>query len=208
MADDRHDLARSNRFAGAEDRRDTNRYPAAYRIARLKRGSDVGLAHVRNVSDGGMMVHTDMALAPDEKVEIMLSANMLMAGRIVWSERGRYGVAFLETQDAEEIVAALMHEQKAESYRAQRLPVDAEAILATSSQAYPIDLIDISANGAGFRTTHSLEAGQIVELLLPGDDVRRTAVIRWSKGDRGGLWFSIPLDRNALALVRGKGRTH
>lgn len=208
MAMDRNDHARPCNFAGTQDRRADRRYPAACRIARLKRGTNIGLAQIRNISDSGMMLATDMTLGPGDAIEVILSADMILAGKIVWAHHDRRGVAFVDAQNAEEILAILMHEEKLETHRAQRLPIDAEAVLLTRHQAYAIDLVDISANGAGFRTSHKLEAGQVVELLLPGDDMRRTAAIRWTKGDRGGLWFSIPLDSNSLARARGKGRTH
>ena len=50
--------------AGRDDRRGNYRVLTVYRVARVSGRSDSGLCRVRNVSDGGMMLVTALALAP------------------------------------------------------------------------------------------------------------------------------------------------
>jgi len=67
--------------------------------------------------------------------------------------------------------------------------------------ARPIDLVDISQQGAGFRYDRRLNPGTELDLILPGGDLSRRALVRWSRGERGGLWFTQQLDRAALESI-------
>lgn len=183
------------------DRRSGNRYRSVCRIARVTRADDVGLWQVKNISDKGMMLETSVAVGGSEDVEIALSEDTIILGRIVWADKGYCGVSFTESIDVEETLASLARQQRAEGYRALRMPVDAEAILVTPKNSHAIDLIDISKSGAGCRSTIPLEIGQEVSLLLPGEVHTRVALVRWANGLRGGLWFTCPLDRKSLESV-------
>src|SRR3546814_6272069 len=99
------------------------------------------------------------------------------------------GVAFDEAIDADATLTELFEQQKSEGYRALRLPVDLKAILATNQGSHAIDLVNISQSGAGFRSAIPLEAGALVNLVLPNDETRRPALVRWARGLCGGLWF-------------------
>src|SRR3546814_123510 len=95
----------------------------------------------------------------------------------------------------------LFEQQKSEGYRALRLPVDLKAILATNQGSHAIDLVNISQSGAGFRSAIPLEAGALVNLVLPNDEKRRPALVRWARGLCGGLWFTQPIERSLLASI-------
>src|SRR3546814_19849317 len=105
------------------------------------------------------------------------------------------GVAFDEAIDADATLTELFEQQKSEGYRALRLPVDLKAILATNQGSHAIDLVNISPSGAGFRSAIPLEAGALVNLVLPNDEKRSPALGRWARGICGGLGLSQPLYR-------------
>lgn len=186
------------RLLAAPDRRSGNRHRSVCRIARVSRATDIGLWLVRNISNKGMMLQTSVDVGGGEDVEIALSEDTVVSGRIVWADNGLCGIAFSEPINVEEMLTDLARQQQSEGYRALRLPVDAEAILITASDAFPIDLVDISKNGAGFRCETLLEPGQLINLVLPGDGERRSALVRWVADRRGGLWFTSPLARQTL----------
>src|SRR3546814_5867421 len=76
-----------------------------------------------------------------------------------------------------------------------------KAILATNQGSHAIDLVNISQSGAGFRSAIPLEAGALVNLVLPNDEKRRPALVRWARGLCGGLWFTQPIERSLLASI-------
>lgn len=183
------------------DRRAAQRYRTVCRIARVQRAEDVGLWRVRNISKEGLMLAADIPATVGESLDISLSETTTLRGTVVWADRGRCGVTFDEPIDAAAVLRGLAAEQRAEGYRALRLPVWVEAVIALSDDARPIDLVDISQHGAGFRYDRVLDPGTEVDLILPGGELRRRALVRWSRGQRGGLWFTQQLDRAALESV-------
>lgn len=189
------------RDSTAADRRQSDRHRAVCRIARVRRVDDAGLWRVRNISDRGMMLAADVAMTVGERIEVALSESTVLTGTIVWVEKGRCGVAFADPIDAAATLRALAEEQNDERYRALRLPIEAEAIAALPGGARPMDLVNISQSGAGFLCDIAFEPGTAFDLLLPGDDLRRRALVRWSRGLRGGLWFTRPLDRADLESI-------
>lgn len=187
--------------AANDDRRGSERHRAVCRIARVRRADDCGLWRVRNISDAGLMLAADVPVTVGESIEVALSESVVLDGKIVWAEQGRCGVAFSEAIDAVATLRALAEEQLAEGYRALRLPIAGEAILILRGGARPIDLVDISQNGAGFLYHTEIEPGTELDLLLPRSEFRRRALVRWSRGRRGGLWFTQPLDRADLESI-------
>lgn len=183
------------------NRRETGRFRTVCRIARVTRADDVGLWRVRNISNQGMMLAADVRATTGEVLVIALSETVSISATVAWAERGRCGVAFDAPIDAAAVLRGLADEQRTEGYRALRLPVEIEAIVALRNDARPIDLVDISQHGAGFRFDGALEPGTEVDLILPGGELRRRALVRWSQDRRGGLWFTQQLDRAALESI-------
>lgn len=189
------------------DRRKADRLRSVCRIARVLRDGDAGFWRVRNISDKGMMLAVDVPVAVGERLEIALSETVSFEASVVWTDKGRCGVQFSQAIDAAALLAGLAAEQRATSYRAPRIAVEARAELMLDKGVCPIDLIDISQSGAGFLCSEPLAAGMKVELVLLGG-LRRTAIVRWSRGGRGGLWFQSPLDRSdaeSLAWLSREG---
>ncbi len=183
------------------NRRGSERYRTVCRIARVERADDVGLWRVRNISNEGLMLAADTPARVGETLHISLSETTTLRGTIIWAERGRCGVAFDGPIDAAAVLRGLADEQRADGYRALRLPVEVSAIVALRDDARPIDLVDISQHGAGFRYDRVLDPGVEVDLILPGGELRRRALVRWSQGQRGGFWFTQQLDRADLESI-------
>ncbi|MGL3822643.1 PilZ domain-containing protein [Sphingopyxis sp. R3-92] len=184
----------------AIDRRGTDRYRTVWRIAKVRRDGDFGLWRVRNISDRGMMLAADVPIAVGERLEIALSDTVVIRGHVVWSEEGRCGVAFDEEVDVAGVLKQLAAEQRAGDYRQPRLPVRTQAQAVTDEGASGIELVDLSQNGAGFVHDGHWEVGKEFELVLAGD-IRRRAIVRWSRGGRGGLWLTQPLERGDLESI-------
>lgn len=180
------------------ERRATDRHRAVCRVARVHRASDAGLWRVRNISDDGMMLTADVAVLVGEELKIILSENVVLSGKVIWADEGRCGIAFSEKIDAAATLRALAEEQRAEGYRALRLPIEAKATLVLSGGARPMDLVDISQSGAGFIYDERFAPGVELDLVLPGGELRRRALVRWWRARRGGLWFTQPLERSDL----------
>lgn len=180
--------------AAGPDRRGAGRYRTICRIARVQRANDVGLWRVRNISNEGLMLSADVPATVGETLDIALSETTTIRGKIIWARAGRCGVVFDRPVDAAAVLRGLAEEQRAEAYRALRLPIAVEAIIALRDDSRPIDLVDISQHGAGFRYDQRLDPGTEVELILPASQLRRRAVVRWSREQRGGLWFTQQLD--------------
>lgn len=183
------------------DRRAADRFCTVCRIAKIERQDDAGLWRVRNISDRGMMLSADVPVEKGERLEIALSENINLTGRVVWAEKGRCGVAFDEEVDGVGLLKQLAAEQREGGYRAPRLPVRVKATAATDDWTLPIELVDVSQSGAGFVHDGRFEAGMVLKLTLEGG-IRRQAVVRWSRGGRGGLWLTEPLERTDLESIR------
>lgn len=182
------------------DRRGADRYRTVWRIAKIVRNGDAGLWRVRNISDRGMMLAADVPIAVGEKLEIALSDTVVLQGEVVWSDAGRCGVEFDKEVDVAGLLKQLAAEQRATGYRQPRLAVRTQAQVVTDEGTSQIELVDMSQNGAGFIHDGHLEVGKELELVLAGD-VRRKAIVRWSRAGRGGLWLTQPLDRADLESI-------
>jgi hypothetical protein len=183
------------------DRRASNRYRTVCLVVRVRRTDDTGLWRVRNISDDGLMLAAAVLMEVGERLEIILSETVTLVGEIVWTEGGCCGVAFLKPIDAAATLRALAAEQRNDNYRVPQLPIWVQAIVTLRDNARAIDLIDISRNGAGFQYEAPLVPGTEIELLLPGIKPGRKALVRWSRGKRGGLSFTEPLDPTDLEKI-------
>ncbi|MBL8651916.1 MAG: PilZ domain-containing protein [Sphingopyxis sp.] len=183
------------------DRRGGDRYRTVWRIAKVTRDGDAGLWRVRNMSDGGMMLAVEVPVTIGERLEIALSETIVISGRVAWCEAGKCGVAFDAAVDGNDVLKQLAAEQQSGDYRAPRLPVHTSAQLIMDGETSQIELADLSQSGAGFVHGGQFEVGKALELVLPGD-IRRKAIVRWSRAGRGGLWLTEPLGRADLESIR------
>ncbi len=195
------DPAEEQAVATDSDRRGADRYRTVWRIAKVLRNGDAGLWRVRNMSDNGMMLAADVPIAVGERLEIALSDTVTLRGEVVWSDEGRCGVAFDKEVDVADVLKRLAAEQRATGYRQPRLPVRTQAQAVTDEGNSSIELVDLSQHGAGFVHDGHFEVGKEFDLILAGG-VKRRAIVRWSRGGRGGLWLTQPLDRADLESIQ------
>src|SRR5688572_2958135 len=184
--------------AGREDRRGDYRVLTVYRIARVSGASDSGLCRVQNVSDGGMMLVTALALAEEEEVEIALSDGVVLKGRVAWVDDAKVGVRFPEPIDVVTVLRSLAVERGAGAHRSIRLPVDTLAVASTPSGTVSIAVLDISQNGMKVRHDGSLEPELGITIALAGG-LRRRAIVCWVRHRLAGLKLLDPIDLQELA---------
>lgn len=183
------------------DRRDGQRLRAVCRIAKILRVDDAGLWMVRNISDGGMMLTSSVPVIPGEDITVVLGERTALEGRVSWAEDGKCGVAFHEAIDGEQLLRELAEDNASNKHRPLRVEVTADALARVNHRLQPIQLVNLSQHGAGIIHDGTVDAGMRLDLLLVGD-VRREAIVRWSHGNRAGLWLTSPLERAQLESIR------
>src|SRR3546814_8443451 len=70
-----------------------------------------------------MMLATTVAVDPGERLQIALSEQTRLTGKVVWTREGRCGVEFDEAVDAVDILRRLAAERQSGDYRPPRLSV-------------------------------------------------------------------------------------
>lgn len=179
------------RPAGLERRQDS-RIHTVMRVAMVRREHDVGLWRVRNISDSGMMLTTQIPVEPDERMTIALSETVILEGRAIWWDGARCGIAFDRPVDCAAVLEALVAEQKAPRYRPPRLPVATRAIAYCDKGLHTVRLFNLSQRGAGFSHDGCFRTGMAVKLHFDSGEEHR-GVIRWSKDGRAGLYLVEPI---------------
>ena len=186
--------------AGAGDKRDDQRIRTVCRFAKILRVDDAGLWLVRNISNGGMMLSTQAEVETGERIVVAFSDTIQLDARIVWAKDGKCGVAFETDVDGPALLKKLAAEQQARSYRQPRIPVTTTGHVVLPSGWQPIELTNLSQQGAGFVHDGSVKVGMQLELVL--GPIMRKAVVRWSRGEQGGLWLTTPIDRSIMESIR------
>lgn len=185
---------------GASDQRDDQRIRTVCRFAKILRVDDAGLWLVRNISNGGMMLSTQAVVEPGERITVAFSDTIQIDARIVWAKDGKCGVAFTTDIDGPTLLKRLAAEQQARGYRQPRIPLQTTGRVMLPTGWQPIDLTNLSQQGAGFIHDGTVKVGTQVELVL-GQIVRK-AVVRWTRGRQGGLWLTQPIDRSVMESIR------
>ena len=183
---------------GREDRRSGARVLTVYRVARVKGESDAGLCRVQNVSDGGLMLVTGLALAEGDKVEVAFSEGVVLEGAVAWQKDAQVGIRFTEEVDAARLLQLLAAERGSGQHRPIRLPVDTLAVVYTAAGSLVVAVSDISQYGLKVRHDGSLEPDAQVRVVLSNGTERR-GLVRWSRGEYAGLRLIEPIDVELLA---------
>lgn len=200
MSDQRSADDSDEKALGGPERRSGERYRSVWRIAKITREHDLGLWRVRNISTNGMMLSADVAVDIGEPLVIDLSENIRMTGQVVWAKDGRCGVSFDQPIDVGHVLTSLASEQRENGYRQPRLPFDHRAELYVDGETHQIQLVNLSQSGVGFIFHGQLDVGKPLGLMMP-DKIRRTAVVRWMRGNQGGLWLTEPLAHSQLESI-------
>ena len=179
------------------ERRAKCRFYTVMRVARVRREDDAGLWRVRNISDEGMMLMTGVPVTPGEPLEIALSDRVAMTGKAVWWDGQRCGVQFDEPIDCAATLKGLVGQQRSKRFRPPRLPVETRAVMYCEHGLHTVRLHDVSQHGAGFSHDGCFKPGMSVRLLFTNGEKHR-GVVRWTKGERAGLFLYDPFPCEAL----------
>lgn len=179
------------------ERRAKCRFYTVMRVARVQREQDTGLWRVRNVSDEGMMLATSVPVAPGEPLEVALSEKVTISARAVWWDGQRCGVAFDRAIDCAATLKGLVAQQRSKAFRQPRLPVETRAVICCERGLHAVRLHDLSQSGAGFTHDGCFREGMYVRLLFANGEKHR-GVVRWTNGNRAGLYLYEPLPCEVL----------
>jgi PilZ domain len=171
------------------DRRGGMRFHTVLRVAQVTREHDVGLWRVRNISNDGMMLTSQVQVIPGERLTVNLSDSVSVDGRAVWWDGVRCGVVFDRPIDCSSTLEALVVEQKAPRYRPPRLSVATRAIAYCDKGLHAVRVYNLSHHGAAFTHDGCFEPGMAAKLHLDtGEDYR--GIVRWTKDGRAGLYLT------------------
>ena len=169
-------------------------------VARLVTPAGDTLARVRNLSSGGMLLETSVALATGDAVRVELRNLQALAGRVAWTRNGRAGIQF----DAPANIADLLHPpaprgRNARVPRAPRLSTCCPIQVQHGGRSCRTVLLDLSQKGGCFQAAGVMAVNDQVTVCMPGLPPQR-GVVRWLRDDRTGIVFldTIPfgeLDR-------------
>jgi len=179
-------------------------------VAKLRVREVEGLCRIRNISPGGLMLETRLAIDCGDHAEIELRQQRQVSGRIVWVRGDRAGLAF----DAPEEVEALLPAKPGRASRIRREPkprgprlqMDCTVEVRLPDGRAEAQLRDISQGGAKLSLPLRLRVGEQLLLLVPGLPLK-LGIVRWVHGDVG-VAFAEPLSFDLLAdwLVARAGR--
>lgn len=182
---------RSDREIAGGDRRAEQRLRTVFWIGKVTSDHDVGLWRIRDISDGGMMLETNVEVVPGECLTIALSDRLAVTGTVAWARDGRCGIRFDEPIACDAMFCELAAERRALKYRPPRLPVSRSAIAYCEHGLQVVRVVNISQHGIGLAHDGRLKVGTRLKLVLE-NGLERRGVVRWSIDGHSGLLLTDP----------------
>jgi hypothetical protein len=200
------DHAFSEIVAETEQRSSPRNIPV-YRVVKLSRQGKEGLAHCRNISDGGMKLETSMPLSLMDNLCIEISPGREVSARVVWTNGDECGVAFDTDIDCQIELRNAARLKWSERARSPRLQSSITARLASEGVSAPTTITNISQQGMLVSHTGGFSPGLHVKVALPNGSEKQ-AVVRWTKDNFAGLYLYDSFDVMELGDLTALSRAN
>jgi hypothetical protein len=184
-----------------DERRRSQRVRTVYRVVRIANGEDEGLARLRNISDGGLKLQARLAMQLDDQIEVALSPNVTLQGRVVWLADGECGVRFDEEVNSLAALNLTANEARQSGARQPRLRTAIPAAVTSERGLRAAKVTDISQNGMKLLHDGSFVPGLQVKVTLCSGMERR-GVVRWVRDELAGLALIEPFTVEQLGSIR------
>lgn len=183
-----------------ERRRETQRTKTAYRLVKVARDGDEGLARCRNISDGGMKLNVSIPLDLNDRVTVTLSTTDL-SGRVIWVNGKDCGIAFDEPVDCARLLNGLSPEVAVNPGRGLRLNTNLPATIDVFGETSQAIISDISVREMKIANDSNFHPGLKVRVILDNGH-ERDGVVRWSRDNIAGVMLLEPFDIDDLGSVQ------
>ncbi|CAN5514983.1 hypothetical protein BH09PSE4_BH09PSE4_01560 [soil metagenome] len=178
------------------DRRQGGRYISILRVAKLRQAGGDELCVVRNISEGGLMVHTYSEVRVGMKAAVEFKDGHVLSGCVRWVRDALAGIQFEEPIDVTRLLAAT--DEDGRKPRGPRLGVEIPALMRLGTVYKSVVLCDISQGGAKVPTVMPIALGTKLVLSIRGLPPIAGS-IRWQSEERTGIAFDVPIPFETLA---------
>ena len=182
------------------ERRTSGRIRTIYRAARILTESNKGLCLIHNLSNGGAMISTGLALSLNENVRLAITEGVFARGRIAWRRGRNVGMRFLTPIDSRALLRESIKDHAAGKSRAPRLALRKSVKLDTVRGVLDVTMHDISQRGMKINYFGELFVSQSVIATLEGG-LKLRGVVRWLELGMAGIQFSEMLSIDQLGSI-------
>lgn len=173
-----------------EERRKQQRHRTIFRAARLSsRVHDVqGLAIVRNISEGGMRIESQLGFENGEHVVVSLADGDRIEGEVVWQDGNAFGIRFFSWVSVEQVLARTTDNVGHFKSRPPRIVLDLPIVIRTGNMLIDARLCDLSQRGAKLQFDKYLAIDSRVQ--ISHNDLRPiSGSVKWQASNLLGIEF-------------------
>lgn len=184
-----------------EERRLHHRLRMLERVVRIDALGDSGLGRVQNVSNGGLMIDSRIALTANDPVRVAFDCRNVVQGRVAWQSGSRAGIRFLQPIESSVLIRKVVGDRWEGGARSPRLSVSRAARVTSGSGSFPTIIGNISQRGMNICHDGHLVAGSVVDVAIERGVTLRGRV-RWSAGLFAGIELAGTMTVEQLASAR------
>ena len=148
---------------------------------------------IRKISAGGAVLHADLPIEQDQRLELELDTGEHLDGSIAWRRGSELGLKFDAPIDVLPILARNLVSQPGERRRMPRVEVFCPARLETGSRGVIVTVRDIAQGGAKIEAPFVLSPEDRI-VIAPEGFRPISGVVRWANGNVAGLAFEPELE--------------
>lgn len=188
-----------------DERRSQPRHRTIFRAARLSsRIHDVeGLAIVRNISEGGMRVESQLGFENGEHVAVSLADGDRIEGEVVWQDGNSFGIRFFSWVSVEQALARTIDGDTNFKSRAPRIVLDLPILMRTGNLLVNARICDLSQRGAKLQYNTYLPIDSRVQ--ISHNELRPvTGSVKWQANNLVGIEFHRTLSIEEFSLWTGQ----
>lgn len=189
----------------APDRRRSPRAMTVYKVVKIERKGDEGLARCRNISDTGMKLDVAMPLSLNDNLTIELTPDLALPARVVWTNGDQCGVAFERSIDCSRLLTRTADEKRREGSRSPRLNSDISARISVDGELHPTTISNISQQGMLVSHKGKFRPGLHVSVMLD-DGTEKSAIVQWTHDNYAGLFLIDHFSVTELGDLQSVGK--
>lgn len=162
---------------------------ASFQAGALVLGSIRQICQIRKLGAGGAVLHADVPIEPEARLELELEDGALLEGVVAWRQGSEIGLKFDRAVDILPIIARNLASQPGERRRMPRIEIACPALLEHDGRTELAAIRDIAQGGVKIETPHPL-AQDLRVTVTPEGLHPVEGVVRWVNGRIAGVAFA------------------